>query len=149
MDRSVTLFNLDSNSVRVLVLLRAAEGLGKHEIRLGRYPMCYPRIATSPECRRDLPFLGQRANDYKSVLALIWPMSVFGGKADVLAAWPESPLLAKSSHCDAVGWEAVHGIRRSHRYHGGLAAVTSSFLVFSQFIKVFTAGLVTPGAVSM
>ena len=62
----------------------AAAGLGgetaleKHEFRLDRYPMRYPRIAISPERRRDLRFLWQRANDQESVLTLSWPMSVIG-----------------------------------------------------------------------
>jgi hypothetical protein len=47
-----------------------------------------------------------RETDMEFPMSAILPFtSAFGGKADVLAHLSECPLIARSGHCDAVGWE--------------------------------------------
>jgi hypothetical protein len=77
------------------------------------YSLTGPKTATVADFvpRSRMLASGARADEIGTITDIGQRMSALGGGADVLATWPESPLLAKSGHYDTVRCKPSAGSR--------------------------------------
>ncbi len=101
---------------------------------------------TADDRRSHMSGSSGTADAINATAAIQFLMSPFGGEADVRGTVPKSPLVAKSGHCDVVGWEpsiaseADLGMKlgsRSFPISASLGCAPSSRVRIIQTVKLF------------